>query len=340
MLLSSLPSTNKEFLSLWNDNEYWCAIAREILEPYSLVSAELIRSKEGSNIVFQVGDDTYLKILDPSSRESYSSEVAGLHLFEGRLSIDTPKLLSHNTLPSADWAYVLMTKLDGELVSECFDDLTREEKIALMSDLGRTAREVHAIPITRTDWVPVEWHSLMKRNLDNLEKRHTKQKLPPHLLAQVSSFVVPRFEKVTQCEQHVLLTGEYTPFNIFVQGTSPNRRLSGMFDFGDLMIGCKLYDLLGPMTFMAAGDNELLRAFLLSYGLSENELNDELRETFMTLLLLHQFSNLNGQIRMDGWQEAQSFEELSKMVFPCSGTVPAPVGTAVHSTPCDKQDRL
>jgi hygromycin-B 7''-O-kinase len=81
------------------------------------------------------------------------------------------------------------------------------------------------------------------------------------------------------------------------------------------MIGCRLYDLLGPMTFMAAGEKELQREFLVAYGLSDRELNDELRETFMTLLLLHRFSDLNGQIRMSSWQAAESFAELARKVF-------------------------
>ena len=88
-----------------------------------------------------------------------------------------------------------------------------------------------------------------------------------------------------------------------------------MFDFGDLMMGAPLYDLLGPLTFLSAGDGELQREFLLSYGLQPDDLNDRLRETFLTLLLLHRFSNLQGQIRMQGWQSATRFEKVARLAF-------------------------
>jgi hygromycin-B 7''-O-kinase len=47
----------------------------------------------------------------------------------------------------------------------------------------------------------------------------------------------------------VILTGEYTPFNLLHQGGG----LSALFDFGDGLVGPREYDWLGPMCFLAAG---------------------------------------------------------------------------------------
>ncbi|MBK9682361.1 MAG: phosphotransferase, partial [Betaproteobacteria bacterium] len=59
----------------------------------------------------------------------------------------------------------------------------------------------------------------------------------------------------------VILTGEYTPFNLLYQGG----KLSAMFDFGDGLVGPREYDWLGPMCFLAAGDASRLDAFFDGY---------------------------------------------------------------------------
>jgi len=48
----------------------------------------------------------------------------------------------------------------------------------------------------------------------------------------------------------VILTGEYTPFNLLHHGGG----LSAVFDFGDGLVGPRECDWLGTLCFLAAGD--------------------------------------------------------------------------------------
>ena len=110
----------------------------------------------------------------------------------------------------------------------------------------------------------------------------------------------------------MLLTGEYTPMNLFTSGTR-GARLAAMFDFGDGLIGPREYDWLGPLCFLAAGQAPRVAAFMGGVGV---RLDEALRTTLLRLLLLHRYSNLPAQLACEGWQQAAGFEALAAHVWP------------------------
>ena len=83
------------------------------------------------------------------------------------------------------------------------------------------------------------------------------------------------------------------------------------------MTGWGEYDLLGPSTFAAAGMPGRVRSLLRGYGYSEAGADAALPRRLMTLLLLHRFSNLAAQIRIEGWQQkAADLYELERLLWP------------------------
>ena len=107
----------------------------------------------------------------------------------------------------------------------------------------------------------------------------------------------------------VILTGEYTPTNLLVQGD----RLVGMFDFGDGLVGPAPYDWLGPLCFLAAGHRARCNALLAGLGAAPGR---EWRAPLMRMLLLHRYSNLRVQLAVPLWRAAPSFEALAELAWP------------------------
>ena len=107
----------------------------------------------------------------------------------------------------------------------------------------------------------------------------------------------------------MILTGEYTPMNLLVQGG----RLSGMFDFGDGLVGPREYDWLGPLAFLAAGDAHRCAALFEGYGAAPGP---AMRLSLMRLMLLHRYSCLPAQIALPGWEAAPDFETLTERLWP------------------------
>jgi hygromycin-B 7''-O-kinase len=60
-----------------------------------------------------------------------------------------------------------------------------------------------------------------------------------------------------------------------------------------------------------------VRSLLWGYGYSKASADPALPRRLMTLLLLHRFSNLAGQIRIEGWQQKTAdLFELERLLWP------------------------
>ena len=94
-------------------------------------------------------------------------------------------------------------------------------------------------------------------------------------------------------------------------------RLSGLFDFGDVMTGRGEYDLLGHSAFMTAGMPRRVRSLFNGFGYSAAEINSGLTRRLMALTLLHRFSDPLRQFRIEGWQhKAADLHELQHLLWP------------------------
>jgi hygromycin-B 7''-O-kinase len=141
--------------------------------------------------------------------------------------------------------------------------------------------------------------------------------MPDWLLDGVEALVKDRLPSVERAEERVILTGEYTPFNLLVDNESGRVRLTGMFDFGDAMVGPPEYDLLGPSLFSCAGDAELVAALFRGYHGRERRIDRATRMRLLALAVLHRYANLDFQLRISGWRErARSLEELAVLIWP------------------------
>ncbi|WP_335872434.1 phosphotransferase [Bacillus sp. 2205SS5-2] len=144
--------------------------------------------------------------------------------------------------------------------------------------------------------------------VDRVRPHHQQMGLSSSLLEMVEPYV--REENIQLCPQKVLLTGEYTPFNLLMKKREGSWRLHGLIDFADCFLGDATYDLLGPIMFMFFTEEGLTQQFLESYGYKGS------KEQLMTYLLLHRFSDLPYYMsKSDSSQEAKTIEELEDVFF-------------------------
>ncbi len=115
----------------------------------------------------------------------------------------------------------------------------------------------------------------------------------------------------------VILVGEYIPENFLLSQDASGWRLSGLFDFGDVLTGWGEYDLLGPSAFMTEGIAPRVRSLFAGFGTSTAEFGPPLKRRLMALMLLHRASDLVRAIRIDGWQDkAGDLFELAELLWP------------------------
>lgn len=189
-------------------------------------------------------------------------------------------------------------------------------KLILIRELGELIREVHSIPIIGLKLIKDNWLSFIKNQIKHCVEHHKAKNLPNFLLEQIPSYIAATTKSLLKSQKPVLLTGEYTPMNLLVTDVKGIWHIASLIDFGDAMLGAYQYDFLGPGAFLIQGNKELLKAFFIAYGYLPEQLNYELSHQLTALMLLHKYSNLDIQIRIDHWKnKISSLKELEHLVW-------------------------
>lgn len=291
-----------EFDALQEAPERWIGVIAALGARYS--QAPAVPAGDGTVLVALLGRELVLKLYPPFLRDHFLFERAMLGHVHGRLSLPTPQLVADDE--HAGWPYLVMTQLPGTPLDRVWPTLSQHERCGVLRTIGRLAAEVHARPLGPMPALAPRWGDFLQGQRVRCHGRQQRTGLPAPLLAQLDIFLqgpVPE-------GPDVILTGEYTPFNLLHQGEG----LSAMFDFGDGLVGPREYDWLGPLCFLAAGDAARIDAFFDGYH--GRPFDRGRREALLRLLLLHRYSHLKAQLAVPGWQDAPDFATLGALVWP------------------------
>jgi hygromycin-B 7''-O-kinase len=291
-----------DFDTLQQDPSRWIGVLAALGARYC--SAPALPAGEGTVLVALLGRERVIKLYPPFLRDHFEFERAMLGHLQGRLSLPTPHLI--DSAEHAGWPYLVMTQLGGTPLDRVWPTLQEPERCAVLRTIGRLAAEVHALPLGPMPALAPRWADFLQVQRERCHARQQRTGLPAHLLAQLDAFL----QGPVPDSPAVILTGEYTPFNLLHQ----NGALSAMFDFGDGLIGPREYDWLGPLCFLAAGDARRIDAFFDGYH--GRPFDRSQGQALLRLLLLHRYSNLKAQIAVPGWQAAPDFATLATLVWP------------------------
>jgi hygromycin-B 7''-O-kinase len=295
--------TPAELDVLQGQPERWLDVARAVAARYS--AAPVRAAGTSTVLVGLVGSELVVKLYAPFLRDHFDFERTMLGHLQGRLTLPTPHLLDSGE--HQGWPFLVMTQLPGITLDVAWPTLTEPQRLAALQAIGRTAAEVHALPLGPIPALTPAWPAFLQQQRERCHHRQQRTGLPAHLLAQLAAFLEG---PLPEPGPDVILTGEYTPFNLM----SEHGALSGMFDFGDGLVGPRAYDWLGPMCFLAAGHEARLDAFFEGYH--GKPFDRALREPLLRQLLLHRYSCLPAQIALPGWQQAGGFEALAALIWP------------------------
>jgi hygromycin-B 7''-O-kinase len=312
-VLSSINSFD-EFENLKREIQALEMLARMIAHKHNLPDMPMTLFPEGTNIVFKYGHSKVIKIFPPLHLDQFQSELLVLQHLQGKLSVPTPLIEFHGDV--SGWPYIIMSKVDGTLLEEIWEELGHDNKVTIMNELGTLIREVHALPTNGLEEIDCNWNQFIQQQIDQCTERHRSKGLSQTLIDQIPTYIEPIKESLMLHAKPVLLTGEYTPMNFLVNKVDSLWHIAGLIDFGDCMLGLPEYDLLGPGAFLIQGDKTLLKAFLTSYGYSTDMLTEKLSHKLTSLMLLHKYSNLHAQLRIESWnRKVSNIKELEDLVW-------------------------
>ncbi len=307
-------NTDEEYEKFKVDHsELFKKVAFEIVTQHHLPDAGL-SPLDGTNIVFSHGKSRVIKIFPPLHKSHFDNEVLTMKHLYHKLSVTTPQIEYIGEIDH--WPYIVMSQLEGTLLEGLWEKLDHSNKIIIIRELGSLIREVHSLPTEGLEAIDCYWHEFISKQLKQCVVHHQETGLPDILLQQIPKYLDSIKNLLSVIKKPVILTGEYTPMNFLVQQEAGIWHIHGLIDFGDSMLGLPEYDLLGPGAFLIQGDKILLRAFLSSYGYSPEEMTNALSHKLTALMLLHRYSRLNAQIRIENWEnKVKSLEDLEDLVW-------------------------
>ena len=315
MILSLPAIADYETFQAWRaDRSRWLPIAHDIAHGHGLKSATPHVFTTGTNLVVGLGDELILKIFPPFLRDQFISERASLTQLQGRLSIPIPDMLFDGERDG--WPYLIMTRLHGTVGSEVWPALPEDQKERVLGQIGAAIAEVQRVPLGELSRIEPGWADFIAKQIDGCRARHERLGMPPKFLDGFDD-ILRDAATLVPMNQPVILIGEYIPENFLLSRDGSGWRLSGLFDFGDVMTGFCEYDLLGPSAFMTAGMPGRVRSLFEGFGYSSADINPAMKRRLMALMLLHRFSDPIRHIRIEGWQEkAGDLIELQDLLWP------------------------
>ena len=296
-----------------NNSELFKKLALEIIARHHLPDASLSLF-EGTNIVFSYGKTRVIKIFPPLHKSHFNNEVLTMQHLHNKLSVITPKIEYVGEINH--WPYIVMDQLEGTLLEGLWKKLDHNNKLIIIRELGLLIHEVHSLPTKGLEAIDCHWKEFINQQLNQCITRHQETGLSEILLQQIPSYLDSIKNLLPVIKKPVILTGEYTPMNFLMKQEAGIWHIHGLIDFGDSMLGLPEYDLVGPGAFLIQGDKILLREFLSAYGYSPEEMTPTLSRKLTALMLLHRYSRLNVQIRIEGWKnKVKTLDDLEKLVW-------------------------
>jgi hygromycin-B 7''-O-kinase len=312
--LPNLP--NFEAYKAWRaDTSHWLPVALDIAYGYGLPTTSPHIFSTGTNLVIGLGDELILKIFPPFFRAKFVSERSSLALLRGKLGIPIPEIVFEGERDR--WPYLVITRLSGILGSEAWPTLPEDQKERILAAIGATIAEVQRIPVGELSLIEPRWDQFIAVQIAGCRARHVCLGLPPKFLDGLDDLLREVPALIPLDSPPVILTGEYIPENFLLSRDGAKWRLSGLFDFGDVMTGWTEYDLLGPSAFMAAGKPRRVLSLFEGFGYSAACIDATLKRRLMALTMLHRASDPVRHICIEGWQhKVDDLFELQDLVWP------------------------
>lgn len=271
--------------------------------------------RDGTNLIAALGPAWIMKVFPPFLRHQWESEWRVMQHLDGQLDLPIPRF--YKAGEDAGWPFIIMSRLPGVTLEKVWPGLSAADKTAVLTDIGRIMARVHAVPPGRIHDLPPAWSEFFPAQLQKCRARHERLGMPRWFVDGVDEFVQENIALLPQEFEPVILTGEYTPFNLLVADQKSVTAISGMIDFGDAMIGYREYDLLGPWLFSCEGRADFVKALLDGYGYASTAQNQTLRRRLFLLQILHRYSDFKAQVRIPSWESlVGSFDELEEILWP------------------------
>ena len=283
---------NVEMPQAWNAVRTHDAALRPGVEVicarHGLGAEPIRRYSTGTLPVYAVGARQVLKLFPPLERQGALIEEQALAAVAGRLLIPTPQLCGSGELDG--WRYVLMTQLEGRLLSDAWPEISGADRDRFASELGETLAALHTLDTSNLDSLRCDWPTFLDRQRESAVERQRAHGLEPQWLEQIPDFL-DRWMPAPEGPRALLHT-ELMREHLLIAPRNNCWTLTGLFDFEPATIGSPEYDFASFGLFVSAGDARFLGRALRAYGRPDAIGDETFSRRILAYTILHRHANL------------------------------------------------
>lgn len=271
------------------------------------------RRIEGSNLLFRLGDLSWLKFYPPLFEEEFVAERKALEIVGGKLPIPVPEIMHEGE--TEGWPYIIVTHIEGTSFDRARDLLSPEERVEIARALGECLNALYRLPAAGFGRPLPDWSSFLEKQIDAI--RASQQAAGEPWLSRMEEYLDRFRQTLLARSASGLIHADIHFEHVMLRQVDGRWKFSGIIDFADAMIGSTGYELVDPALWLFRSDAVAQHALFTSYGYEEKELGEEFSDEMMAWSLLHRFMRFEPCFRKelrDG--RVESLEELAAVVFP------------------------
>jgi len=227
-----------------------------------------------------------------NGQETFQVEGELLREINRLADFQAPRLVASGSLFTShemwDWPYLVMEYIPGVSFGEIGSILGRRVRLQLAAELGGMVARIHSIEAP-------SWETyllfLERQRTSVVEQLSAWGWIPPNLLSEVDTFLVPSKALIDPDEQPHWIHGDITRDHLIGRWDHGDWTTLSLIDFGDGRSGSLYFELPPLHLDVFDCDGELLAAFLQAYGYSL-PMDRDFRRKALTACLLHPFDVL------------------------------------------------
>lgn len=295
----------------FDDPDFGLAEARALADGAGFAHLALTRVREGSSLVFALGDARFLKLTPPFYAESHAAERDAMLRVGHRLApLAVPTI--ERTGARGDWPWLISRRVPGAPLRSRLKRLDAAARDRLVVEIGGAAVAIRSIPLAGYERAFGPWERSLAECLPKLAEIHGARGCPPAWASRIQAWVgaraallrdglsEPRFTHADLNGEHLLVDGD--------------GRLSGVIDFADAMRAPPEVELLLPCLDFFRGDAGRQDALFAAAGLELA--GRERSEALLALALVNRFIDFQDWFSKELRAGVGTLEDLAEAVFP------------------------
>ncbi|WP_433556359.1 phosphotransferase family protein [Pseudonocardia xinjiangensis] len=241
------------------------------------------------------GDPMIVKVYSPQRSWVQPKELHIYGLLEPVIGWATPAIVDAQTADNpTGHAYTVMTRVDGQPLSEVGLELDRAEMSSLYRQIGSLAAAIHSIAqgafgyLTKNVVEPVPTNlQYMTRQFDRKLREFRDAGGEPGLARRIESHVAAAGDVLAECRHAVVCHNDLHEGNVLVGDVDGAWRVHGVIDVENAVAADPILDLAKTECYSIRGDIAKFDALADGYGpaLRQSERRAELYRIYHTLEL-------------------------------------------------------